>query len=258
MASASSPAAASGEKILLQLQQVEQLREQRHVEPAHLQAVLAIKAYQAARFERCYADLLAHPRYAQAARFFLNDLYGPQEFAQRDAQFARVVPALVRLFPADLVATVAALSELHALTEQMDDATARGLPSLPVTAPGYLAAWQHAGQPSKRERQIRLTLDIGQSLDRYTRKRLMRATLHMMRGPAQAAGLGALQRFLESGFDAFADMKGADAFLQLVGERERALVSALFHPDSQAKLKSAGNGDSTPAEDPWQPLEWLP
>ena len=32
-------------------------------------------------------------RYAGAARFFLDELYGPGDFSQRDAQFARVVPA---------------------------------------------------------------------------------------------------------------------------------------------------------------------
>ena len=68
----------------------------------------ALKAYQQQRFSRTYADLLASSRYAAASRFFLDELYGPQDFSDRDAQFARVVPALVRLFPQELVETVAA------------------------------------------------------------------------------------------------------------------------------------------------------
>ena len=46
----------------------------------------------------------------------LDELYGPQDFSDRDAQFARVVPALVRLFPQELVETVAVLARLHALS----------------------------------------------------------------------------------------------------------------------------------------------
>ena len=52
----------------------------------------------------------------------------------------------------------------------------------------------------------------------------------VLRGPAQAAGLSDLQKFLEAGFDAFSAMKGASDFLGWVGARERALAAALFAP----------------------------
>ena len=57
---------------------------------------------------------------------------------------------------------------------------------------------------------------------------LLRGALHMMRGPAKAAGLPALQAFLEVGFDTFKAMGGAAEFLSTVGLRERALAQALF------------------------------
>ena len=215
---------------------VDRLRAAHADDPALAQRVRALKAYQAQRFEHTYADLLAQPRYQAATRFFLNDLYGPQEFSERDTQFSRVVPALVRLFPADVVATVEQLGELHALSETLDDATARHLPVGPVDAAvdgaAYIAAWQAAGQPAGRERQIGLTLQIGQSLDRFTRSRLLRNSLRLMRGPARAAGLSSLQTFLEAGFDAFGAMKGADDFLATIGQRERALAAALFAADA--------------------------
>ncbi len=223
------------DRITEHLGTVARLRTLRDADPVLAQQVLALKTYQAARFERSYADLLAHPRYGAAARFFLVELYGPQEFARRDAQFERVVPALVRLFPAALVATVAQLGQLHAITEALDDSAARhlpGPPGVPVHASGYAQAWQGAGRAPAREQQITLTLAIGQALDTYTRSRLMRSTLRLMRGPAQAAGLSDLQRFLEAGFDAFGAMRGATEFLGLVAQRERALAAALFAPDA--------------------------
>ena len=59
--------------------------------------------------------------------------------------------------------------------------------------------------------------------------------LKMMRGPAAAAGLGSLQRFLESGFDTFAAMAkssgGAEDFLNTIEARESALIRMLFDGD---------------------------
>lgn len=225
---------ADGDRIVDHLNTVAALRAQRAADPALAGRVRALKAYQARRFEATYGDLLAHPRYQGAARFFLEELYGPQEFAARDAQFSRIVPALVRLFPAELVATIATLGELHALSESLDDGAARQLPRLPPDAPGYAQAWLATGRAPARELQIALTLRIGEAMDRYTRNRLLRTTLRLMRGPAQAAGLSDLQRFLEAGFDAFGAMKGAVEFLRWVGERERALAAALFDPGAAA------------------------
>ena len=165
----------------------------------------------------------------------MDDLYGPQEFSERDTQFGRVVPALVRLFPQAVVATVAQLGQLHALSESLDDHTARHLSSAseaPLDAAAYIRAWQATGQAAQRTQQITLTLAIGRALDGFTGSRLLRTSLRVMRGPAQAAGLSALQDFLEAGFDAFGAMRGADDFLATVGQREQALADALFAPDA--------------------------
>lgn len=190
--------------------------------------VTALKAYQQQRFSRTYADLLRSPRYGSASRFFLDELYGPSDFAQRDAQFARVVPALVRLFPSEIVDTVATLAELHALSEALDSTMAIELEHDAVQGIEYIRAWQATGRASARERQIALTLDVAGRLDRFTRRVFIRNSLRMMRGPARAAGLAELQRFLESGFDTFRAMNGADEFIATVSARERALASSLF------------------------------
>ena len=93
--------AADAQAILSQLAIVRSEREARTADSALGETVRALKAYQQQRFSRTYADLLASSRYAGASRFFLDELYGPQDFSERDAQFARVVPALVRLFQLD-------------------------------------------------------------------------------------------------------------------------------------------------------------
>ena len=229
--------AATVESILSHLDVVARERAARESSPSLLKKVQAIKGYQQRRFSHTYADLLATARYAGAARFFLDELYGPGDFSQRDTQFARVVPALVRLFPRDVVETVDTLAQLHALSERLDSAMGRHLTQDAVDAGVYISAWQATGQVVERELQIALTLSVGQSLDELTRKPLLRHTLRMMRGPARAAGLSALQQFLESGFDTFLAMRGAKEFLSIVSTREHLLAASLF---DQSTLSDAG------------------
>jgi hypothetical protein len=196
--------------------------------------VVALKAYQQKRFARTHASLLAHPRYGCATNFFLNELYGPQDFTQRDAQFSRIVPALVRLFPADTVATMESLAAVHALSERLDTAMAIHLAGAAPTRASYLRAWQATGEPAARAHQIELVMSVGEALDRHTRSFVLRASLKAMRGPARAAGMGALQTFLEAGFEAFGAMGGAKEFLATIHAREIALAARLFDPAAVA------------------------
>lgn len=219
-------------EILSDLRSVELERAQRDREPGLRLRVEGVKAYQQRRFARTYADLLSSERYGAAARFFLDDLYGPRDFAGRDRQFARIVPGLVRLFPADVVALVARLARLHALSEQLDTAMA-----YQVTTSGsnwtssiYVTAWRGVGRERDRRNQVAWTLEIGRGLDYLVTKPMLLRSLRLMRGPAQLAGLSELQAFLERGLDAFRGMRGAAEFLRIVDQREDVLMRLLFGP----------------------------
>lgn len=224
------------ESILQHLSEVRAERAVRAADTALGERVIWVKRYQQARFERTYADLLSHPRYAGASRFFLDDLYGPEDFSLRDAQFARIVPGLVRLFPHEVAQTVEALTSLHALSERLDTEMARHAGPGALDAVRYITAWQRTGHPEHRARQVDLMLAVGRALDVYTRRPWLRHTLRIMRTPARAAGMDALQSFLESGFDTFRAMHGASEFLTQIETRERAFAAYLF---------SATAGDAT-------------
>lgn len=204
--------------------------------------VRAVKAYQQRRFATTYRDLLEHRRYGPAARFFLDELYGPEDFSSRDRQFARVVPSLGRLLPAELVSVVESLGELHALSEQLDTRMAQAsVGSAPFDRDAYCRAWRTTDGRAERSRQLALTLHIGRALERHTSSAVLRHSLRLMRGPAKAAGLAELQTFLERGFTAFAEMKGAAEFLALVEHRESTLIERLFADPGTSQCA----GDST-------------
>jgi hypothetical protein len=217
-----------GQLIQQRLEVVAAERRRRATDPTLAARVHAIKRWQHARFESTYADALASARYGDAARFFLEDLYGPTDFTRRDQQFGRIVPGLVRIFPHEIVTTVVALSELHALSEQFDTAMAESVAGVDIDAAAYGRAWRTVGRPEGRARQIALMLQVGDALDRYTRMPLLRQTLRLMRRPARAMQLEALQGFLERGFDTFREMSGAREFLDMIAQRERTLADRLF------------------------------
>jgi hypothetical protein len=227
------------QEMLAHLRAVDAQRQLRNAEPGLSARVQRLKLYQQQRFSRTYADLLNTPRYEKATQFFLQELYGPGDFSRRDAQFARVVPALVRIFPVEVVATVAKLARLHAISERMDTRMAQQLGAAPLNASNYIAAWQACGEALQRQLQIELTIAVGASLEQLTRKPLLRQGLRLMRGPATAAGMGELQRFLETGFDTFREMRGTTEFLQLVRQREEALAEALLKPGAAALLRQS-------------------
>lgn len=201
-------------------------------------AVPTVKRLQSRRFAGTYRDLMAGGDHAAAARFFLEELYNDRDYAERDAQFARIAGAIERLFPADVAETAVALAQLHALTEQLDFAMAgvwQGLPPEMGDAARYVHAWRQVGRRNDREGQLRTVLAIGREMARLTRTPGLRLMLKLMRGPASAAGMSSLQRFLETGFDTFSAMarrpRGAEAFLETIHARESALIAMLFDAD---------------------------
>lgn len=245
------------EPIHRSLRNVELERERREREPSLALAVQTVKKYQSRRFRCTYRDFLIDPGCAAASQFFLDELYGPHDFSLRDKDFLRIVPALVRHFPGEIVETVSALADLHALSESLDTAMGQSI-RMPLGPIEYGNAWCKVRRATDRERQIALTLTVGRDLDRFTRRHWLRHSLKLMRKPAEVAGLGRLQQLLEAGFNAFAAMQGAEAFLEAIGRRERSLARSLFEygEDSDPEATVARSPlDSLPPADPVMPHE---
>ena len=220
-----------GERLQAAAAEVSRLRAAREADPGERAWVLAVKAWQAQRLARTHRDLLADPRYRDAARFFLEDLYGPKDFAQRDAEMIRVVPMLVKLLPDTALATLADAVEVDALSERLDTALAgllRERDPARIDDARYARAYREAGSKADRLHQIELVEGVGRSLDRLVRHPLIGRMLHMMGKPARVAGLSAMHDFLMRGFDAFRAMGGASEFLSRIETRERAILERLF------------------------------
>jgi len=217
------------------------LHEARRADETLAVGLARLGEWQARRLRNTYADLAVQPRYMGAIAFFQHDLYGGADFSRRDADLARVVPAMVRLLPPAVLETVAHAVELNALSHELDHALLARLPRIdgPFTVAEYCSAYRAADDCPRRLRQIALIGEVGAALDRYVRTPMLGTALSMMRQPAKLAGLAALQDFLERGFAAFRRMNGATEFLAIVDAREKRI-----HDEIAA-------GSSAPFPDPW-------
>lgn len=190
--------------------------------------VAELKAWQARRLQATYADASQDARYRRATEFFLEDLYGPKDFSARDEAMQRIVPTMSRILPASAVETAALAIELEALSEDLDHRVAAALPDGAIDGACYGRAYRAGSTRPERERQIDLIVSVGERLDALVRKPFVHRTLRLMRRPAHMAGLSDLQDFLERGFEAFREMRGAGPFLALVRERETRILNDLF------------------------------
>lgn len=220
----------AAQRIRAHLARVAELRKQAG-ETGLAAAVHAVKQLQARRFRATYADFMDDPRRVPATRFFLEELYGEHDFAERDAQFARIAGALERTFPPALADLAVDLAEMHALTESLDHQMAgHWLVFGDVFSPSerYVRSWRRTGQRIDRERQLAVVQHMGRELEKHTRSKSLLLALRLMRRPAQAAGLSALQQFLENGFAAFGKLGNAQGFLGTIAEREQRWLDTLF------------------------------
>jgi hypothetical protein len=199
--------------------------------PGHSERLRVLRAWQARRLASTYEDLRRDPRYTEAVEFFLNDLYGPQDFSRRDQELSRAITPLRRALSAAALEVLAKAIELDVLTAELDQGMLEQLPERPLTDASYALAYRALGRPAERQRQIDLTVSIGAGLERLVRRRWIGIALRAAHRPAHAAGFGVLQRFLERGFAAFGRMGSARALLQAIRERETRLMETLLRGD---------------------------
>lgn len=196
-----------------------------------------LQAWQAQRLAHSFEVFLRDPARRPAARFFLTDVYGAQDFSRRDADIARVIPMMQRLLPPSLLDTIADGLALAALSHAFDLRMAQALEALAPAGQAldvalYARAYRRVGHPRLRARQIALIGEVGNGLAEALRMPGIGALLRLSRLPARAAGLGALQSFLERGCAAFGELGDAAGFLEDIRRSETAAMQRLFAGDA--------------------------
>ena len=197
-----------------------------------------LRAWQADRLTKTYADLLAIKRYTPACHFFLEDVYAPRDFLQRDHELEQMHQFSLRFLPASLLRPLTHAIELNSLTRELDAKLLSVLVNQldmqeTLTESLYTQGYRLCDNYADRARQIEMIIRVGSDVDRLVRLPFVGTTLRMARNPARHGGWIEVQGFLERGFAAFKHMRGAKEFLQKIKQRETQILDQIYSESAQ-------------------------
>jgi len=205
---------------------------QRELDPK----VALLRTWQSQRLTRTYQDLLAEDRYRPACQFFLDDIYGPRDFSQRDHDMEQMYDFTRRFVPDAMLRPLAITVELHHTSEQLDQQLLDVLINQvgitdSITPDQYAAAYRLCDNYAERVHQINLIEQICSRLDGIVRSPLTGPTLSIARRPLRSAGHIEMVEFLERGYHAFKRMHGSHHFRKTIKERELGILERIYAAD---------------------------
>lgn len=200
--------------------------------PAQLQQYDRFTEWQMAYLITYFADLHDRPGYGEAIDFTMSDLAGV-DVSHRDRELERASPAITRMLPTRALETIAAAARLNARVLEVNLGILGCLQDggeLPatITERAYFSACRESSTFDECIELVYLAVNLGGTLKTLVKVPLLGALLLAMRGPAHAAGFGALQEFLESGYSTFREIPDIDHFLDEIEARMTEYFETIF------------------------------
>lgn len=187
-----------------------------------------LQIWQTKRLLITYDDMWQSRRFRPAMQFFIEELYGPKDFRQRDHDIARVVPKMAKLLPVQALQSLEAALRLNSLSHEMDLLLTENLQRQTINSQSYADAYRLCNNRQQREEQIRLLAGLGNDLADVVKIKGISALLMISRKPAKMAGVESLHNFLSDGYKAFKKLGDVDAFISPIITRESALMEGIF------------------------------
>jgi hypothetical protein len=194
-----------------------------------------LQIWQTKRLLITHNDLWQSKRFKPAMQFFVDELYGPKDFSQRDNELARVVPKMAKVLPNKGLVSLEAALRMNCLSLELDIALVKKLANKEINRENYFDCYRHSGDRNKREEQIELLESLGIDLAEVVKISGISAILLLSRKPAKVAGVKSLHEFLEKGFKSFKKLGNVNDFLDPIISRERALMQSLYAAQGPAE-----------------------
>lgn len=197
----------------------------------------SLQSWQCERLVVTYKELLSNKKYNPAMAFFIDELYGPKDFSQRDDDIARIVPKMSKILPEKALRSLEKALHLNSLSLQLDYTLLQHLEDTKdIDSQVYADAYRKSNNLTERTQQIDYIAALGNDLADVTNIMGIGMLLKMSRKPAQLAGFLTLHEFLENGFNAFKKIGKVERFINPIVETERDIMHKLF--DGVAVLPS--------------------
>lgn len=201
-------------------------------EPEPLEQYDRFTEWQMAYLLTFFTELHERPGYGEAIDFTVSDLAGVG-ISDRDRELERAAPAITRMLPRKALETIAAAAKLNARVLEINLGIFRRLRidgELPdrISDRAYCIACREASTLDECIGLVHLATRLGGTLKTLVKVPLLGMMLHAMRGPAHAAGFGALQEFLENGYTTFREIPDIDHFLAEIEARMTEVFETIY------------------------------
>jgi len=201
-------------------------------DPRQLQQYDRFTEWQMAYLLTLFIDLHERPGYGGAIDFTMSDLAGVG-ISNRDRDLERASPAITRMLPLKALETIAAAAKLNARVLKVNLGIFGRLQvdgELPakISNRAYCVACRESSTLEECVGLVYLATRLGGTLKTLVTVPLLGGMLRAMRGPAHAAGFGALQEFLESGYTKFEEIPDIDHFLSEIETRMTEFFEMIY------------------------------
>ncbi len=195
-----------------------------------------LRAWQSQRLSRTYADLLQSPQYGQASLFFLEDIYGPKDFSQRDHDVERIYSYLSHILPDSSIQLLKDAIDLNRLSHDLDRQLLEVLNDRlgvkgEIKPEDYAEAYRICNNYDLRKLQIQGISQVLLQVSLGARLKVVGLALKIAQKPAIKAGWGELHDFLDRGYSAFRLMKEPKFFVQTIEQRETKILNKIYASD---------------------------
>lgn len=191
-----------------------------------------LQTLQSRRLRETHQDLAQNPRYAALAEFFFEDIYGPQEFYERDARFRQLYSKLVAIVGPRPLELMREAIELVELTEVLDDYLLDVLVlhgrAYALTLENYEWAYRVCDNYQARVEQIERTGATLRAVSELGRLPLIDLQLNALRLPARRLGWQPTLDFLVRGRKALRRAGNIEPFIATIETREMARLARIF------------------------------
>ena len=198
--------------------------------------IKAVQTWQCKRLLASHQQMYQQKRFKPAVEFFIDELYGPNDFSQRDQDIARIVPKMSKFLPEKALQSLASALHLNTLSFELDLDLARQLAGSEINRASYAKAYVDCDNLATRQQQIDYIHTLGSDLADVVKMKGIASLLFISRKPAKIAGVLALHEFLEKGFKAFKNLGNVQDFILPIVEKERIIMLQLADPNSPNPL----------------------
>ncbi len=208
------------------------------------QQIMHLRSWQCRRLMESYDELYQQKKFRLAMEFFIEELYGPNDFTQRDKDIEKVLPLMEKVLSEETLATFETALKLNSLSYQLDLDLVMQLQAIEshvidplddmanLTTEQYAKAYKACDNQPLRQQQLDFIELLAFNLSELARRKSIMFMLKLSRKPAKLAGLSELQRILEVGASAFKKLGEIDDFIQPIISGETDIMQSLFRGEN--------------------------